>query len=143
MRSLIVVVFVLSFFTFLSCSKKDYTAGNNGNATLTVSLSVSHALDSMLATDTLYNNDSVSKNMVGMVYIQYNSFDTTVTDISASASDSVYVNGTGSGTIQFFNLAPGSYYVYFKGHIYKQNVQGGNSYYVADSKEVPIYIISQ
>ena len=95
----------------------------------------------MLANDTLYNNDSVNTNLVGMVYIKYGSTDTTVTDISSNADDSVYVSGTGSGDIDFFNLEPGSYYVYFKGHIYKQNVQGGNSYYLAQSKEVPIYII--
>jgi hypothetical protein len=126
---------------FASCSKSDYTAGKTGNATLIVKPSLSQAVNDILITDTIYNNDSVSKDLVGMVYIKYNSTDTAVIDISHNCNDSVFVNGTATGNIQFFNLAPGSYYVYFKGHIYKQNVQGGNSYYITQSKEVPIYII--
>jgi hypothetical protein len=141
MKRLIVAVLVLSVFTCLSCKKPSYTAGNDGNITLTAKTLLSAALDSTLATDTVYNNDTVNKNLVGMVYIQYGTTDTTVIDISSAANDSVYVNGTGTDGIQFFNLTPGFYYLYFKGHIFTQTVQGGNSYFVAGAKEVPIYII--
>jgi hypothetical protein len=140
MRNLSALVLLAVTLFALACNKTTYTAGKGGTSTLTLRPYISDRLNNILMSDTLYNNDTASKSLIGIAYIRYGATDTNVIDISHSADDSMYINGTNFNYIQFYSLQPAYYYVYIKGTINKQNVQGGNSYFATQSKEVPVYL---
>jgi|GEM_PF-5260048 len=141
MRSFSILILLSLVFIAFACNKTTYTAGIGGNTTITLKPYISKQLNQILMTDTLYNNDTAMKAIVGVAYIRYGATDTNVVDISHSANDSIYVNGTNVNAIQFYNLQPAYYYVYFKGKINKQPVQGGNSYFTTQSIEAPVYLM--